>query len=263
MMHTLRRIIVSTLLFVTAGATFLFAQPALAQGLLPTPKGKCPENYEKNTPANLKAGCKDGAQRDYALDDVKTLMGNLGNWMLGISGAVALFVFVLGGFFWLISAGNSDLVSKGKGMMISAIIGLIIIFFSYTLITYGVRIFGGSGADQYIPKATGPKAGFNEEIQYSVAKNTSGGSYVNLCAKFAGVCTTKGKCASGTAISGACSASGDCCVTTKNPEQKSECGQLGGTCQANSMPCGGAYVKNLCLSGGANFDATTQCCLGQ
>ena len=262
-MKRVQTLVKATVAFIFAASLFYFGQPAFASGnaILPTPTGKCPEDYA--TAGKKSTGsCQDGS-RDYSLDDIKTLLGNVGNWMLGVSGAIALFVFVLGGFFWLASAGSSSMVEKGKGMMISGIIGLAIIFFSFTLITYGVRILAGSGADEYLPKAQGPGANPDAPTIYSVASFPPEIAKSTLCTtKLNGACTPKGKCSSGTPIAGACSGSNDCCVQIKYGDQKSQCDQLGGVCQKKSVSCGGAYIKNLCLGGGANADVNTQCCLG-
>jgi hypothetical protein len=50
---------------------------------------------------------------------------------VSVVGAVALFMFVYGGFVWVASAGSSENLQKGKNIMIWATIGLIIILFSY------------------------------------------------------------------------------------------------------------------------------------
>ncbi len=245
-------------------ALFGATQTLFAAGLLPDPHGKCPENYEKGTTADLKTPCANGEQRDYSLDDTKLLIGRIGNWMLGFTGTIVLFAFVVGGFMWLLSAGNSGLVSKGQSIMKSAVIGLIIVFFAYTAITYGVRILlGNKEAVKYLPKAAGSSFDPNAAPAYTVSTNKSAFDKTQLCANvLGGACVTKGACKAGTAVIGACPKNGDCCVTTKNPEQDGACGQLGGTCQKTSAACGGAYVKNMCVSGSDAGDANQQCCFG-
>ena len=52
--------------------------------------------------------------------------------ILGLSGSVMLLMVIYGGFLWLASGGNSNLVDKGKKVLIGAIIGLIIVFGAYT-----------------------------------------------------------------------------------------------------------------------------------
>lgn len=52
--------------------------------------------------------------------------------ILGLSGSVMLLMVVYGGFLWLSSAGNSDMIGKGKKVLIGSTIGLIIVFGAYT-----------------------------------------------------------------------------------------------------------------------------------
>jgi len=61
---------------------------------------------------------------------------NVASIIFGISGSVALLIFVYGGFLTLVS-GFSDQVKKGKEMIKNAIIGLIIIMVA----AYGVDYF--------------------------------------------------------------------------------------------------------------------------
>lgn len=52
----------------------------------------------------------------------------------GLSGSVALLMFVWGGFLWMTSGGNDQRVAKGKQTLVWATIGLIIIFGSYAIL---------------------------------------------------------------------------------------------------------------------------------
>lgn len=72
------------------------------------------------------------------------LLVNIMQLILGSIGSLTLLMFVLGGFWWLISAGRSGYVEKGKTTIINAIIGLAIVFLSYSIITF--VIMGLSGA---------------------------------------------------------------------------------------------------------------------
>lgn len=53
---------------------------------------------------------------------------------LGITGALALIMFVIGGFQWMTAAGNADRVKKGRDTLMWAVLGLIIIFSSYAIL---------------------------------------------------------------------------------------------------------------------------------
>ncbi|EKD33236.1 MAG: hypothetical protein ACD_76C00066G0003 [uncultured bacterium] len=69
-----------------------------------------------------------------SLADVLEVTMNIGNAALGISGSIALVVFIWGGFLWLTSAGKSEKVQKGRKAMFGAAIGLLIVFAASLLI---------------------------------------------------------------------------------------------------------------------------------
>lgn len=67
---------------------------------------------------------------------VASLAAKAINLMFGISGSIALVMFVYGGFRWLISAGNSKGVEAGKQAFIWASFGLMMMFSSYIVVRY-------------------------------------------------------------------------------------------------------------------------------
>ncbi|KKW32635.1 MAG: hypothetical protein UY76_C0021G0006 [Candidatus Uhrbacteria bacterium GW2011_GWA2_52_8d] len=67
--------------------------------------------------------------------DIRTVIGRLIQAILGITGAVALLMFIYGGFLWLISAGESKKVEKGKDVMKWAILGIAVIVGAYTIVS--------------------------------------------------------------------------------------------------------------------------------
>lgn len=56
------------------------------------------------------------------------------NWLLGIAFGVAVLFLIIGGFWYITSAGNEETAEKGKGTAINAIIGIVIIILSYVII---------------------------------------------------------------------------------------------------------------------------------
>jgi hypothetical protein len=70
------------------------------------------------------------------------LIGRIIKTVLGVVGALALAMFVYGGFTWLTSGGSPDKIKKGKDILMWAVIGLIIIFTSYTLVDFVLTAFG-------------------------------------------------------------------------------------------------------------------------
>ncbi len=70
------------------------------------------------------------------------LIGNIIKTILTIVGALALAMFVYGGFTWLTSSGSPEKVKKGKDILIWAVIGLIVIFTSYTAVDFVLTALG-------------------------------------------------------------------------------------------------------------------------
>jgi hypothetical protein len=62
---------------------------------------------------------------------------------LGVVGSLALLMFIYGGFIWMTAAGNQEMVTRGRNVLIWATIGLIIIFSSYAIVKF---VFQGVGA---------------------------------------------------------------------------------------------------------------------
>ena len=56
------------------------------------------------------------------------------NWLLGIAFGIAVLFLIIGGFWFITSAGNEETAEKGKSTAINAIIGIIIIILSYVII---------------------------------------------------------------------------------------------------------------------------------
>ena len=66
--------------------------------------------------------------------NIRTVIGRLITSLLGVTGSIALLMFVYGGFLWLISAGVPDKVKKGKEVMKWAVLGLVVIVGAYTIV---------------------------------------------------------------------------------------------------------------------------------
>lgn len=56
------------------------------------------------------------------------------NWMLALAGLIAVLFLIVGGFWYITSAGNEEQAEKGKGTVINAIIGIIIIVLSWVIV---------------------------------------------------------------------------------------------------------------------------------
>lgn len=81
---------------------------------------------------DISQGC--GNLGDCSLNDIMQVFVNVGNYVVGIIGVVVLLMYVIGGFYWLASAGRKEWVDKGKKYMSISTIGLLIVMFSYLAI---------------------------------------------------------------------------------------------------------------------------------
>lgn len=79
---------------------------------------------------------------DYELNDFVQVGVNVTKIILGTVGSLSLLMFVYGGVMMLISAGNSEQVSKAKGIIMAAIIGLVIVFVSYIIVSFVISALG-------------------------------------------------------------------------------------------------------------------------
>jgi len=67
---------------------------------------------------------------------VEALVGKLINTAMGVVGSLALLMFVYGGFTWMLSAGSSEKIKKGKDIVIWSALGMVLIFMSYALVRF-------------------------------------------------------------------------------------------------------------------------------
>jgi len=65
---------------------------------------------------------------------VAGLVAKLINWALYLSGAIAVIFVIYGGYQYILSAGNDESATKGRGTVINALIGLVIIILAYVIV---------------------------------------------------------------------------------------------------------------------------------
>lgn len=79
---------------------------------------------------------------NYALNDFISLGINISRWILGIVASLTLLMFIWGGVELMISSGSQEKVAKGKKIIISAVIGLVIVFTSFMIIQFTMSAMG-------------------------------------------------------------------------------------------------------------------------
>ncbi len=76
------------------------------------------------------------------IGSVPQIVNKIINAILTIIGAIALLVVIYGGFMWMTSAGNENLVAKGKSTLMWAAIALAIIFLAWMLVGFLFQALG-------------------------------------------------------------------------------------------------------------------------
>ena len=95
-------------------------------------------NCTKYSPSDV-AGKTDS---ECSLDDFMRIGINISEFILGLTGSLALGAFIYGGIVMLISGGSSEKVTQAKSIIIGAVIGLIIVFASYIIIAFVYKALG-------------------------------------------------------------------------------------------------------------------------
>ena len=109
-----------TIIFSIILACGAFALPLLALAVEPAPAGT----------TELQNPLGDGATT------IPVILGRVMRAGFGVLGAVALFMFMYGGFRWLTSGGNADSIKAGRDTMVWAILGIAVIFASYAIVNF-------------------------------------------------------------------------------------------------------------------------------
>ena len=66
-------------------------------------------------------------------------------YLLTISGAIAVVFVIIGGFWYITSAGNAEQAEKGQKTLTNAIIGVVVVILSYVIINVVVNFATGGG----------------------------------------------------------------------------------------------------------------------
>lgn len=70
------------------------------------------------------------------------VIANVIDKVLGVVGALALFMFIFGSITWMVSAGNDQQITKGKNILMWATLGMIVVFMSYALVKFIFQAIG-------------------------------------------------------------------------------------------------------------------------
>jgi hypothetical protein len=63
------------------------------------------------------------------------------NYLLILSGMIAVIALIVGGFWYITAAGNEEQVEKGRKAIVNAIIGLIVVILAYAIVNIVIQTF--------------------------------------------------------------------------------------------------------------------------
>lgn len=77
-------------------------------------------------------------------EDPNDVIGRVIEFVIGLAGTAALVMFIYGGVRWLTSGGDAEGIKKGREAMQWAAIGLIIVFSSFVLVKFVLKVIGST-----------------------------------------------------------------------------------------------------------------------
>jgi len=90
--------------------------------------------------ANIFDSCNNAGSDSFVCgnknDDVKVYLKNIVNVLLYVLGAIAVIVIILSGIFYVISAGDSNAVTKAKNTLFYAVVGLVVAILAYAIVNF-------------------------------------------------------------------------------------------------------------------------------
>ena len=73
-----------------------------------------------------------------------TIIQNYTNYFVGFSALIAVIYGIYGGFLYLTAGGNDEQTKKAKTVFKQVAIGLVVIFLSYSVVTFVIGSLGTS-----------------------------------------------------------------------------------------------------------------------
>ncbi|MCL4363977.1 pilin [Patescibacteria group bacterium] len=76
------------------------------------------------------------------IDNIGTLVSRVLQFLLPLAGVVLLFVFIWGGYDFMMSQGNPEQVKNARAKITTGLIGFVILILSYFIVRLLATIFG-------------------------------------------------------------------------------------------------------------------------
>ena len=90
--------------------------------------------------------CTDGAAKNCGVSDMVQVALNVFQLILGVLGSLSLLFCVYGGFIWILSRGNQQMIEQGKNILLGAAIGLTLVLCSWVIINFVIAALTGQAA---------------------------------------------------------------------------------------------------------------------
>ncbi len=98
---------------------------------------------ETAAPSRSRSPSSYGYRNPLGTTNVNTVINRIIRAAVGVVGALFLAMFVWGGALWMTSAGDPERVKKGKQALLNALIGMVVVALSYTILNV---LFGVAGS---------------------------------------------------------------------------------------------------------------------
>lgn len=88
-------------------------------------------------------------------ENTGAIMRNIIVAVLVIAAVISLFFLIFGGIKWILSGGDKAKVTEARGTIVAALVGLIITFLAYFILSIVLGLFGLDFSNLVLPKLTG------------------------------------------------------------------------------------------------------------
>ncbi|MBT4277333.1 hypothetical protein HOD96_01125 [Candidatus Falkowbacteria bacterium] len=90
--------------------------------------------------------CRGNAE-DCGVEDLVQVAINVFQLILGVLGSLTLLFFVYGGFVWVLSRGNQQMIQKGKDILTGALVGMSLVMASWVIVNFVIAALTGVSND--------------------------------------------------------------------------------------------------------------------
>ncbi len=83
---------------------------------------------------DIKGAYPSGRAQGDGVQDLKSLVKTVLEWALYLAGIIAIIFIIIGGYYYITAAGNDTRAASGRKTLVNALIGLVIVVFSYMIV---------------------------------------------------------------------------------------------------------------------------------